>query len=38
VRVFGGVLTSSHDKGECKGHVGVLLTLRVNHTRFLYSG
>ena len=36
VGIFGGVLTSSHDKGECKSHVEALLTMTVNHFKFMF--
>jgi hypothetical protein len=31
VRVFGGLFTRSHDEGECKCHVGIPLTSKVNY-------
>ena len=36
VGIVGDALAGSHDESECKGHVGVLLLIRVNYTNFLY--
>ena len=31
VQVFGSTFARSHDEGKCKGHRGILLTLKVNY-------